>query len=224
MISNDAEALIAYLRQFVSDSRWNRFQEVINERTNHIQVVLENIYQAHNSSAVLRSCDCFGIQNVHYIEARNSMRISHLVARGSSTWLDVHQHDSRKISSREILLNIKSQGYRLVATSPHASTTLEELDIDQPFALVFGTERTGISSEVKEVADTFVRIPMHGFTESFNISVSAALCLYELTSRLRKSNINYHLTEGDKKRVLLNWLKHSLENSELLIKRYLEDK
>ena len=224
MTPHDAEALIAYLRQFISESRWNRFQEVINERTNHIQVVLENIYQAHNSSAVLRSCDCFGIQNVHYIEARNSMRISHLVAKGSSTWLDVYQHDSRKSSTKDILVNLKSQGYRIVATSPHAKTTINELDIHQPFALVFGTERTGISAEVNEVADAFVKIPMHGFTESFNISVSAALCLYELTNRLRKSDIHYRLTATDRSRVLSSWLRQSIDNSDLLIKRFLENK
>ncbi len=224
MTPPSTEAIIAYLRQFVSDTRWNRFHEVLNERTNHIRVVLENVYQPHNSSAVLRSCDCFGIQNVHYLEGRNSMRIAPHVAMGSSNWLTLHKHNTTIHSTTSVLNELKDKGYRIIGTTPHTSTTIHELPIDQPFVLVFGSEKQGISEDVKSQADAYVKVPMYGFTESYNISVSAALCLYELTNRLRQSQINYQLTLEEKNEVLLNWLYYTLDNCDLLVNRFIEEK
>jgi tRNA (guanosine-2'-O-)-methyltransferase len=216
--------LIKYLSQFVSENRLKKFDEIINERTRHITVVLEDIYQAHNASAVLRSCDCFGIQDVHFIENRNKYEISTDVDMGASSWLSIYRYSEKENNNTSSCINsLKQKGYRIIATTPHEKDcTLDQLPIDNKIALVFGTEIDGISDEVRNHADDFVRIPMYGFTESFNISVSAALSMYELTSRLRKSNIQYRLSEIEKEDILLDWMKSSIKRCDLIIKEYLK--
>jgi tRNA (guanosine-2'-O-)-methyltransferase len=214
--------LIQYLLTFVSENRKKRFDEVIAERTDHLRIVLENVYQGHNASAVLRSCESFGIQDVHFIENRNHLKISDDVAMGSSNWLNIHRHNKSANNTVEAIQHLKSLGYRIVATSPHKNDcTIDKLAVDKKLALVFGTEIDGISDDVIEHADEFVKIPMHGFTESFNVSVCAALCMYELSTRIRKNVPEYHLTEQEKTDVYFNWLKTSVEHSEALIQNYL---
>ena len=214
--------LINYLITFISEKRKARFDEVIAMRTQHLRVVLENVYQGHNASAVLRSCESFGIQHVHYIENRNQLKISDDVAMGSSNWLNIHRHSKSENNTIEALTHLKSLGYRIVATSPHKNDcTIDRLPVDKKLALVFGTEIDGISQDVFDHADEFVKIPMYGFTESFNVSVCAALCMYELTTRIRKSVPNYLLNEQEKLDVYFEWLKNSVEKSEALIQNYL---
>jgi len=213
--------LIEYLTQFISEKRKQRFDDVIANRTNHIRIVLEDVYQGHNASAVLRSCDCFGIQNVHFIENKNNMKISADVAMGSSNWLCIHKHNGPGDNTRETLMHLKSLGYRIVATTPHKNDyTIDKLPIDEKTALVFGTEIDGISETVFEMADDFVKIPMYGFTESFNISVCAALCMYELTTRMRRDVKDHLLSETERTDVYLDWLKTSIDSSEGLIENY----
>ena len=222
MTETNKKELIAYLKGFMSDRRVQRFDEVIANRTDYLRIVLENVYQAHNASAVVRSCDCFGIQNVHFIENRNQMKISEDVAMGSSNWVSIHKHNQKENNTRDTLIELKKQGYRIIATTPHKNDfTINKLPIDNKIALVFGTEIDGISKDVFDLADDFVKIPMYGFTESFNISVSAAICMYELSSRIRKQIPNYLLSEEEKTEVYLNWLKMSVEKSDLLIDNYL---
>ncbi len=213
--------LIEYLTGFISERRKQRFDEVIANRTDHLRIVLEDVYQGHNASAVLRSCDCFGIQNVHFIENMNNMKISADVAMGSSNWVNIHKHKASENNTRETLLSLKQQGYRIVATTPHKDDfTIDELPVDEKTALVFGTEIDGISATVFEMADDFVKIPMYGFTESFNISVCAAICMYELTSRMRKKVPEYLLTKEEQTDVYLQWLKTSIDSSEGIIENF----
>jgi tRNA (guanosine-2'-O-)-methyltransferase len=217
--------LIEYLKGFMSERRVQRFNEVIAERTDYMRIVLENVYQAHNASAVIRSCDCFGIQNVHFIENRNQMKISDDVAMGSSNWLSIHKHNQQENNTIETLQLLKDKGYKIIATTPHKDDfTPDTLPIDNKIALVFGTEIDGISQEVFNMADGFVRIPMYGFTESFNISVSAAICMYEISSRIRKNISNYLLSDAEKTDIYLDWLKNSVEKSDALIANYLKQK
>jgi tRNA (guanosine-2'-O-)-methyltransferase len=214
--------LIAYLEGFVNEQRQHRLKQVLSERSAHMRIVLENIFQAHNASAVLRSCDCFGVQHVHFIENRNPLKISEDVALGSSKWLSIHRHNERELNTVHALRQLKQQGYRIVATSPHKNdVNVTDLPVDKKFALVFGTEIEGISKEVIEEADEFVKIPMYGFTESFNISVSAAICMYELSNRIRKTVKNYGLSEEEKTDLYLDWLTHSAQQGEWLVKDYL---
>jgi tRNA (guanosine-2'-O-)-methyltransferase len=213
--------LIKYMEGFVSERRKGRLQEVLAERTRHMTVVLEDVYQAHNASAVLRSCDCFGVQDVHFIENRNKFKISEDVSMGSTQWLTIKKYNEDENNTVKCIRELKSKGYRIIATTPHKDDrTISELDVTKPFALVFGTEIDGISETVFEMADEFVKIPMYGFTESFNISVSAALCMYELTTRIREQNISYQISEAHKEEIYLEWLKASVAKSDLIIKEF----
>jgi tRNA (guanosine-2'-O-)-methyltransferase len=225
LTQKDKKELIDYLIQFVSEQRKKRFDDVISERTDHIRVVLEDVYQGHNASAVLRSCDCFGIQNVHFIENKHKMRVNDEVAMGSSNWLTIHHHQGEMSNTVKALLELKKEGYKIVATTPHKNDhTIATLPVDQKFALIFGTEIDGISKEVIDIADEFVKIPMYGFTESYNVSVSAALCLYELSGRMRKELPNYHIREEERTDVYLQWLTGSIESGELLVKEWKKKK
>lgn len=217
--------LINYLEGFVSDRRKQRLTEVLAERTRHMTVVLEDVYQGHNASAVLRSCDCFGVQDIHFIENRNKFKISEDVSMGATQWLTLKKYNDSENNTASCLTELKKQGYRIIATSPHKDEkTINELDVAKPFALVFGTEIDGITETVSEMADEFVKIPMYGFTESFNISVSAALCMNELMGRIRKQKIAYQINEAEKQEIYLEWLKASISKVDLIVKDYLSKK
>jgi len=211
------QSLIEYLNEFVTEERKKRFDEILSERIGHMHVVLEDVYQAHNASAVLRSADCFGIQHVHFIENRNRYRVSDEVALGASQWVSIARHNSTK----ETLLELKKQGFKIVATTPHTNDkTIYDLDVAQKFALVFGTELDGITQDVLDVADEFVKIPMYGFTESFNISVCAALCMHELSHKIRKEVKNPYLSAEEKQSIYLDWQRLSIKKCDLLIKDF----
>jgi len=222
MTEENIHQLIPYLEGFITDKRKERLKQVLAQRSAHMCVVLENVFQAHNTSAVLRSCDCFGIQHVHFIENNNSLKISEDVALGSSNWLSIHRHKNHENNTLQALAELKKEGYKIVATSPHKNDfNLHELPVDKKFALVFGTELEGISDDVIKEADAFVKIPMHGFTESFNISVSAAICMYELSRRIRETVPGYGLSESEKTLVYFEWLKNTVQKSESLILDFL---
>lgn len=224
-MQENIEELTNYLSGFVSDRRKQRLNEVLAERMRHMTVVLEDVYQAHNASAVLRSCDCFGVQDVHFIENKNKFKISEDVSMGSTQWLSITKYNTEENNTLNCLRELKSKGYRIVATTPHKDDcTIAQLDVTKPFALVFGTEIDGISQEVFDVADEFVKIPMYGFTESFNISVCAALCMYELTTRIRGEKITYQLNEKQKQEIYLEWLKASINKSDLIVKEFYNKK
>lgn len=184
-----------------------------------MHVLLEDVYQAHNASAVVRSADCFGVQYVHFVENRNKYKISGDVALGASQWVNIKRHKGTK----EALTDLKQQGFKIVATTPHKDDkTLYDLDVKEKFVLVFGTEKEGITSEVMDVADEFVKIPMMGFTESFNISVCAALCMHELTHRIRTEVKEPFLSIEEKEGIYLDWLLKSIKRSDLLVKDFLK--
>lgn len=220
-----AERLIAYLKEFVTDERWQTMNRVLDYRTRHLIVVLEDLYQPHNASAVLRSCDCFGIQDVHVIENEHTFDPSKSVTIGADQWLTLHEYKREETeNTRECFNILKEQGYRLVATTPHTDAmSIEELPVEEKTALVFGTELEGLSSQALELADRYVSIPMYGFSESYNVSVSAALCLYELSRRMRASkDIDWKLTDEERKAILLNWLENSLRAGPQLKHKFLE--
>ena len=217
--------LVVYLSQFVSDHRKQRFEEVLQFRTRHITVALEDIYQPHNAAAVLRSCDCFGIQDVHVIENQNKFEANPDVELGSAKWLTLHKHNSKKENTADCIASLKKNGYKIIVTSPHKNDcSIEELDITYKTALFFGTEMRGATPAAFEQADGFVKIPMVGFTESLNISVSAAVSLFTLSSRLRKSSVNWKLSEEEETEIRLQWLKNSIQKSELIEAAFLAER
>jgi tRNA (guanosine-2'-O-)-methyltransferase len=209
--------LIRYLSQFVNDERLPLFHQVLEKRTTYITVVLEDIYQTQNASAVLRTCDCFGLQNVHIVENTNRFKVNAGVTLGSTKWLTLHRYNK--------LDNNTPEGYRIVATIPdQAAVSLDEFDLSAgKTALVFGSEKPGISSVAASMADEFLTVPMVGFTESLNVSVTAATILYQLTGRLRRSDIDWRLSQEEHEEVLLKWLRRQIKRCELLEKHYFRE-
>lgn len=217
--------LTEYLETFITENRKEQFQKVLQYRTRYATVVLEDIYQSQNANAVLRTSECFGIQDVHIIENRNEYSINPDVSLGSTNWLDLHHYNEKTQNTEAAFKKLRNDGYRIVATSPHANqVSLPEFDLSKgKFALVFGTELTGVSDYVKNNADEFMVIPMYGFTESYNISVSAALCLQTLIPKLHTSDIDWQLNPKDRDEVYLSWLRYSIRHVEKIERRYKEE-
>ncbi len=218
--------LIEYLSACITPERNQLFEKILSQRTSYITVMLEDIFQPQNASAVLRTCDCFGIQHVYAIENRNTFTVDTEVAMGASKWLSIHKYNQAENNSLEAIRNLKSKGYRIVATTPHKNDLLlPDFDLTKgKAALVFGSELPGISDTIKNEADEFLKIPMYGFTESYNISVSAAVILFHLTEKLKTlPGINWPLDQQEKYEVKLHWLRNTLKRSALLEKRFWEE-
>jgi len=218
--------LFNYLSTCITPERLNLFNQIIENRTKYITVVLEDIFQSQNASAVLRSCDCFGIQDVHIIENRNEFNLDTEVSLGSSKWLSLHKYNQHKNNSLESIKTLKKKGYRIVATTPHINDMeLPNFDIEAgKTALVFGSELPGISEDIMNEADEFLKIPMFGFTESFNISVSASIVMHYLTDKLKRTTIDWELTEEEKVETKIQWIRNTIKKSELLEKRFWKEK
>lgn len=211
--------------EHISDNKRNLFEEIVLNRTRYVTVLLENIFQPHNAAAVLRSCDCFGIQDVHIIENDWKYTPNKEIDMGSSKWIDLHRYNRQDNNTLASIEHLKSRGYRIVATSPHTNDCfIDQLALDAPVALMFGTEATGLSDIALQNADAFVKLPMYGFTESYNISVSVALALFSLTERLRKdSDIKWQLSTDEQVDIKLKWTKKVIRSSRQ-IEKYLEEK
>lgn len=206
------DSILQTLFEYISEERKALFLKVVEERTRHITLVLEDLYQPHNASAVLRSCDCYGVQDIHIIENRNNFKVTRDIAMGSSKWVDIYKYNEEINNTKICIEQLKKRGYKIVATTPHTDLLLPDLDLTQKTALLFGTELTGLTEDALDLADEKVRIPMYGFTESFNISVSAALTLYDVTHRIRKENINWQLAEEEKRSILFEWLRRTIKD------------
>lgn len=209
--------LIVFLEELLTPERKELFNKVLEQRTNHFTVATEDVYQLHNTSAVIRSCDVFGVQNIHVIEERNRRKIDREIAMGAQKWVTLNRHHS----SEECMISLRDKGYQIVATLPHGEAVdLADFDYTKPSAIFFGTEQNGLSAQVLNKADQFLKIPMVGFTDSLNISVSAAIILQQLTQKLRNSKISWELTENEKNAVKFEWLSRSFKNMPELIKRF----
>ena len=218
--------LIDFLKQFVTEKKVDLFDKVLEDRTRYITVALEDIYQSQNASAVLRTSDCFGLQDIHIIENKNEYNINPYVTLGSSQWLNLKQYNKTENNTLDAIKALRADGYRIVATTPHTNdVNLENFDLEKgKVALFFGTELNGLSDLMIKNADEYLKISMHGFTESFNISVSAAIILHHLTNKLRQSGIDWHLSNSEKEELKLEWLKQTIKMSSMLVDDFLSKK
>lgn len=208
---------LAFLENILTENRKNKFLKVLENRTKHFTVVVEDVFQMHNASAVMRSCEVFGIQELNVIEERYGKSIDKEIAMGAQKWVDINKFDSVK----NCIDSLKNKGYQIIATTPHENDCLlDDFDISKPSALFFGTERDGLSEDVLQKADGFLKMPMAGFTESLNISVSAAIIIQNLTNRLRQSNIDWHLSEVEILEKRLAWAKSSIKDIKRIEERY----
>lgn len=208
------EKVLAEFYDIITESKMNKYEQIASERTKHITIVMENIQKDHNASAVLRTCDCFGIQNLHAIEKSVNYEIQRDIALGAGNWVDLHSHSEGQEPTTECLESLKQKGYQIIATSPHTENSIQDIDISKPIALVFGTEKHGISDETKRNADQLVKIPMYGFTESFNISVSAAIALNILRTKLQNSDVDWKLSQEEQTKLKIKWCTRILRDGE----------
>ena len=213
--------LLAHLETYLTEKRKERFDAVLSQRTKHFTVATEDVYQLHNTSAVIRSCDVFGIQEINIVEERNTKRIDREIAMGAQKWVDLNRYHSVK----DCIQDLKQKGYQMVATTPHINDCeLKDFDVSKKSCFFFGRETEGLSDEVINQADSFLKIPMVGFTESLNISVSAAIILQEVTSKLRQTDVNWQLTEEETAEKRLDWIKKTIKSYDEIVARFYLDK
>ena len=212
---------IEYLKKFVSSERHNRIRDIAKKRTRHFTIVVENLFQSHNMSAILRTAECLGIQDVHIIEQDFEYEINKQVSLGSQKWLSIYRYNNLKNNTLSCLQSLKEKGYKIVATLPcEEEHLLDDIPIETKSAFLFGTELNGLTKEAIAMADEFVKIPMYGFTESYNVSVSVGLTLMNVNERLRKSLIEWSLSKKEICDLELDWLKKSIKDSDTILKRF----
>lgn len=212
------ENYLEYLETFISENRKEGFKRVLANRTKHFTVVCEDLYQLHNTSAVMRSCEVFGIQELNVVEQKFGKKIDKEIALGAEKWVDINRFSN----IQDCIDDLKDKGYQIIATTPHENDCmLEDFDITKPSAIFFGTERHGLSEDVIQQADGYLKIPMVGFTESLNISVSAAIILQNISTRLRHSEINWKLTEAELLEKRIDWARKSIKDIDFITQKYL---
>jgi tRNA (guanosine-2'-O-)-methyltransferase len=217
------EKLLEHFSKFITENKKNLIEKNLPFRTRHITLVLEDIFQPHNASATLRTCECLGIQDIHIIENINKYKLNPNVVMGSSKWLTLYRYNKNSNNTQSAILSLKEKGYKIIATSPHyKGKTPTTLPLETKSAILFGTELTGLSNEALELADEYIQIPMFGFTESFNISVSVALVLSRIIERLHNSSIDWKLSKQEKEELRLNWYRKSIKNSHIIEEEFLE--
>jgi tRNA (guanosine-2'-O-)-methyltransferase len=221
MNSEENTYVLQRFQEILTPNKVALFNRISAQRTRHLSVVLEDIFQEHNASAVIRSCDCFGIQDLYAIEDKNKYVLQRNIAKGSGRWIDLHRFANKDTASMDCLNHLREKGYKLVATSPHVNAyTPETLPIDNPVALIFGTERRGITESIIANADYHLTIPMYGFTESFNLSVSVAVILQTLRNRLEKETFPWKLSIDEQHALQIIWSTRILNGGEALEKQF----
>jgi tRNA (guanosine-2'-O-)-methyltransferase len=223
-MSPKEELLFNHLAQFVSDHKKESIEKVLNERTRHVTVVLENIYQSQNSSAVIRTCECMGIQDIHIVENTAKYQLNVKVLKGSDKWLNLERYRLKGVNNTETCFaHLRQQGYKILIADPaEDGVPIDEIDVlENRIALVFGNELNGASSYALENSDQKIRIPMYGFTESLNISVSVAICLNTLMGKFRQSQTGLGLSEIEKRVIKLAWYRKIVKRSDILEREFL---
>ena len=208
---------IDYLSSFLLESRIDTLTKALDMRTEYITVMTENMFHAQNASAIVRHCEAFGVQNIHTVEELCPFLPTLNIALGTDKWIDINHHDT----TADAVKALRADGYRIIATTPHhKSCTPETFDVKKgKFALVFGTEKTGVSDEILAEADEFLQIPMCGMVDSLNVSASAAILIYMLSQRMRLECDDWHLSEEKRTRTLYDWYRYAVKDSEALLER-----
>lgn len=217
----ETKKLISYLENIVTEERKQVFQDVLKERTRHFTVILEDLFQKHNTSAITRSCEVFGIQDIHIIENKYKTYVSNQVGKGSQKWMTFHKYNQLTHNTQACIDAVKAQGYQIIATTPHENSKfVGDFDITKKSAFVFGVEKEGVSDMMLEQADGHLKVPMYGFTESLNVSVAAAIVLQDVSTRVRKSDVEWELKPEETDAIYLSWLKKSIKSIDTIMERY----
>jgi tRNA (guanosine-2'-O-)-methyltransferase len=220
----DKEEILSYFQQFLSDNKINLFEEKVLDRTKHVTLVLEDLFHPHNASAILRNCDCQGIQDVHIIENNHQFVNEKDISLGSSKWLSIHKYNDLNTTSPSCIDQLKEKGYTIAVLNPHHEDILiHDYPLDKKTAFVLGAEKFGLTKHSLENADIHIKVPIYGFTESYNVSVTAALTMYDVVQRLRKSSIHWELSEKEQWATKLEWTLRSIQSSSDIIQHFLKE-
>ncbi len=224
MDAEKKQLLIESLSTVINEQRQILLQQILAQRTRYLTVVLEDIYQPQNASAVIRTAECLGLQEMHIIENKHEYQINPKVVQGASKWMEINRYkDVARDNTTACLKKLKSRGYKIVAmTLREDSIDLNTVDVDQKFALCFGSEEPGLTDLAHELADEYIKIPMCGFTQSFNLSVSAGICLNHLATKMRESGLNWQLSEDDKTDLYVDWLSKSTPTGKVLLDKFIK--
>ena len=220
----EEEKVLKHLGQFVSEHKKAFVEKVLAQRTRYVTVVLENIYQSQNASAAVRTSECMGVQDIHIVEDTAKYHLNIRVLKGSYKWLNLERYRDKKVNNIEVCFqHLRSTGYRILVADPaEDGVSIDELDVAAgKIALVFGNELRGASPYSLQHGDAKVRIPMFGFTESLNVSVSVAVCLNTILGQLRRSDSFIGLTEREKDVIRLAWYRKIVRRSDLLEREFL---
>lgn len=224
MLTPTEKLVFAHLSQFVSDHKKECIRRVLDHRTRHITVVLEDIYQSQNASAVIRTCECMGLQDVHIVENKTKYSINPRVLKGANKWMNLKKYASRGVDNTTTCIDqLKSDGYRVLVTDPSPDgVSVFDIDVTEgKVALFFGNELQGVSKQALDNCDVKVRIPMYGFTESLNISVSVAICLNALVTKMHLSGQPLGLTSSEMEDIELSWYRKIVRKSSIIEQEFL---
>ncbi|ROH97555.1 TrmH family RNA methyltransferase [Chryseobacterium daecheongense] len=209
-----------YLKQFLTEERLGKIEHFSQESSDFVLPVMEDVYQFRNAAAIVRSVEACGFHKVIAMEEENVFNPNLTVTKGAETWVEVEKMPKNIDSLR----TIKNRGYKILAVSPEKNAVmLPDYQITEPIALVFGTELEGVSDEVIEFADETLAIPMYGFTKSFNVSVAAGICMYELKQKLLHSGIDYKLDQEKLLKMKIRWSVNSIRSGAQIFEKYLKD-
>lgn len=223
MMIQHEDAIVRHLSQFVSEHKKEFVEKVLNNRTRYVTLVLEDIFQSQNASAVIRTAECMGLQDVHIVENTAKYQLNIRVLKGSYKWMELHRYHDNSLNNTEVCYSkLKAEGYTILVTSPDEDgESIQDIDLTQgKIAVVFGNELRGCSAYATEHAHKKIKIPMYGFTESLNISVCVGMCLNTFIPKLHQGNIPFHLSEQDKQHIRLNWFRKMVRKSDLIEREF----
>ena len=204
------------LEPFVTAARLARMRQVLAQRLAWFTVVLDNLFDPHNISAVLRSCDAFGVQNVHVIESVETFKVNREISMRADKWLTLH----RWRSFAECRTALKRRRFTLLATSVAADALpLDAAPCDRRVAVVLGNEHRGVSEATRAACDGVVTIPMHGFVESLNVSVAAALVIAGCAGRMRRAGRQVLLSPRERSAVWNTWMRQQVKHPDQVLAR-----
>ncbi|AZA53550.1 TrmH family RNA methyltransferase [Chryseobacterium sp. G0201] len=216
----DLAKTFEYLKQFLTDERLRKIDHFSPESSDFVLPVMDDVYQFRNAAAIIRSVEACGFHKVVAMEEENVFDPNLTVTKGAETWVEVEKMP-KNIDS---LQKIKDRGYKILAVSLEKNAVmLPDYQITEPIALVFGTEMAGVSEEVIDFADETLAIPMYGFTRSFNVSVAAGICMYELKQKLINSNLDYKLSDEKLLKMKIRWAVNSMQSGQQIFQKYLRD-
>lgn len=214
------QKIFQHLQQFLTDERLEKLNHFAPESSDFVLPVIEDVFQFRNAAAIVRSVEACGFHKIIAMESEHEFNPNLRVTKGAETWVEVEKLPHNLDSLREI----KNRGYKILAVSPENNATmLSDYDLKEPVALVFGTEAAGVSEEILDFADETLAIPMYGFTQSFNVSVAAAICVYELKQKLLRSNLDYKLSEEKLWEMKVRWAMNSIKSGEQILAKYLRE-